>query len=95
MGTMNFVGPRPLVEWESQKSLGNYSKRFCVKPGITGLSQLSGRNSIDFNSRCEKDIEYIHRWSFGLDLLLLIKTPFSLLKTHTIYPNNEQYITKE
>ena len=86
MGTMNFVGPRPLVEWESQKSLENYSERFRVKPGITGLLQVSGRNSIDFNARCEKDIEYIHRWSLGLDLLIIIKTPFYLMKTSTIYP---------
>jgi len=93
IGTMNLVGPRPLVEWESQKSLENYSERFRVKPGITGLSQLSGRNSIDFNARCEKDIEYIHQWSLGLDFLLFIKTPLYLLKTHTIYPGHKQYTT--
>lgn len=94
VGTMNFVGPRPLIEWESQKCLENYSERFSIKPGLTGLSQLSGRNSIDFDMRCKKDIEYIHRWSLGLDLLLFLKTPFYLLKTHTIYPNNTKYTTQ-
>jgi undecaprenyl phosphate N,N'-diacetylbacillosamine 1-phosphate transferase len=89
-GTMSLVGPRPLVEWESQASLPQYAARFDVKPGITGLSQLSGRNTIDFNARCEKDIEYVNRWNLVLDLKLLLKTPFYIMRLEGIYPQFKQ-----
>ena len=89
IGTMCMVGPRPLVEWESQLSLQLFAERYFVKPGITGLSQLNGRNAIDFNKRCAFDIEYIRKQNIFLDLLLIIKTPIVLLKFQEIYPTQE------
>jgi lipopolysaccharide/colanic/teichoic acid biosynthesis glycosyltransferase len=86
VGTMSIVGPRPLVEWESQLALSNFAERYNVKPGITGLSQLSGRNTIDFNTRCALDVEYIRKRSTLFDLLLIIKTPYILITTAEIYP---------
>jgi lipopolysaccharide/colanic/teichoic acid biosynthesis glycosyltransferase len=86
-GTMSMVGPRPLVEWESQLSLPRFAERYRVKPGITGLSQLIARNTVDFDARCALDLEYVQKQSVLLDILLIIKTPFALLRSEGIYPN--------
>lgn len=93
LGSMSLVGPRPLVEWESQASLVRHAERFCVKPGITGLSQLSGRNALDFDSRLDKDVEYVHRWSLILDLQLLLRTPLHVVRTRGVYPGTKQGVT--
>jgi lipopolysaccharide/colanic/teichoic acid biosynthesis glycosyltransferase len=86
VGTMSLVGPRPLVEWESQSSLLRWAERYHVKPGITGSAQLSGRNAIDFDSRCALDVEYVRKHSNFLDLRLILKTPFMFLKSEGNYP---------
>jgi lipopolysaccharide/colanic/teichoic acid biosynthesis glycosyltransferase len=86
-GSMSLVGPRPLVEWESLQALDRFVDRFAVKPGITGWSQITVRNSVGFEERCEKDIEYALRCSLWFDLIILARTPFSLLRMNTIYPD--------
>jgi len=84
-GTMSLVGPRPLVEWESLASMATHHERFWVKPGITGLAQVSGRNAIDWNERLEKDVEYARGWSLAGDLAIILKTPVVLLRGDGIY----------
>jgi lipopolysaccharide/colanic/teichoic acid biosynthesis glycosyltransferase len=86
-GSMSLVGPRPLVEWESCQALEHFADRFNVKPGITGWCQITVRNSVDFNRRCEKDVEYARRFSVLFDLHILARTPFSLLRRDKIYPS--------
>lgn len=86
-GTMSLVGPRPLVEWESRECLPRFAERFQLPPGITGLSQVEVRNSVDFDARAAKDVEYARRWSVGLDLALLVRTPAALLRGDGIYPD--------
>jgi sugar transferase EpsL len=93
LGSMSLVGPRPLVEWESQASLARHAERFCAKPGITGLSQLSGRNSLGFDARLDKDVEYVRRWSFFLDLQLILRTPLHVVRTRDVYPEAQQGAT--
>jgi lipopolysaccharide/colanic/teichoic acid biosynthesis glycosyltransferase len=85
-GTMSIVGPRPLVEWESRDCLAGHAERFLVKPGITGLSQVDVRNSVDSLARLDKDVEYVRHWSLGLDLAIILKTPRTLLRGEGIYP---------
>jgi lipopolysaccharide/colanic/teichoic acid biosynthesis glycosyltransferase len=85
-GSMSLVGPRPLVEWESIQALERFTERFAVKPGITGWCQITVRNSVDFDGRCEKDVEYVHRFSLAFDFVILARTPFSLLRSDMIYP---------
>ena len=73
-GEMSLVGPRPdLVE-----QVANYSehdrRRLAVEPGITGWSQVNGRESIGWPERIEQDIWYIDHWSLGLDLKILLRT---------------------
>ena len=66
LGEMSFVGPRPLIlEWE-EKIRKNYFKRQSILPGITGLTQISGRNEINWDKKFELDLIYIDRKSFYL-----------------------------
>ena len=78
-GQMSFVGPRPLVKYESDL-YGEYSKkRNSVKPGITGLAQIQGRLDLSLQERLYWDIEYVEKKSFNYDLLIILKTVISVL----------------
>jgi UDP-galactose-lipid carrier transferase len=78
-GEMSLVGPRPIVEQEVQK-YGEYFEYFtAVKPGITGLWQVSGRNDIGYNDRVQLDVWYVRNWSIELDIQILIKTVLVVL----------------
>jgi len=72
-GEMSFVGPRPYIS-EEVKNINNINIIFKVKPGITGLWQVSGRNNLTFEERLEIDKWYIKNWSLWLDFVILIKT---------------------
>ena len=73
-GEMSLVGPRPIVEAEVHR-YGRFFEHYCmVKPGLTGLWQISGRNDTSYRERVELDVDYINRKSVSLDLMLMIKT---------------------
>jgi len=88
LGDMSVVGPRPHIEslsLEYQKDVDDYLKRHIVKPGITGLAQVSGyrgevQKRSDIKNRVRLDIFYIENWSFLLDLKIIIKTVFNVFK---------------
>lgn len=88
-GDMSFVGPRPL----RVRYLPYYSSeeqiRHQVKPGITGLAQISGRNAITWDSRLKMDAEYVKNLSFQLDLKILFFTAFKLFHTSETYFSDE------
>lgn len=73
-GVMSLVGPRPLPVSEEAGVKGIYKARELVKPGITCIWQVSGRNNIDFDRWMEMDIEYVRKQSTLFDLQLLIMT---------------------
>jgi lipopolysaccharide/colanic/teichoic acid biosynthesis glycosyltransferase len=73
-GQMSLVGPRPLLIRYLPYFTEKERKRFQVKPGITGLAQLSGRNQLSWNKRLELDCWYVENWSLLLDLKLLLLT---------------------
>jgi lipopolysaccharide/colanic/teichoic acid biosynthesis glycosyltransferase len=75
-GTMSLVGPRPALSWELELfgTLPRYRDRFTVKPGITGLWQVSGRGMLTMGEAVALDAGYAERRSFGLDLLILLRT---------------------
>jgi len=73
-GDMSFVGPRPPLPEEVEKYEGWQRRRLSMKPGITGLWQVSGRNQIDFDRWMKLDLEYIDNWSLWLDFKILLKT---------------------
>ena len=75
LGDMSLVGPRPMsLRDVSLFDKGVQRKRFSVRPGITGLWQVSGRSDLPFDRWIELDLNYIDKWSFGLDLKILMKT---------------------
>jgi exopolysaccharide biosynthesis polyprenyl glycosylphosphotransferase len=73
-GDMSFVGPRPPIPEEVEKYESWQRRRLSMRPGITGLWQVSGRNQIDFQRWMKLDLEYIDHWSLWLDFKILIKT---------------------
>ncbi|HHD77263.1 MAG TPA: hypothetical protein ENK97_00570 [Campylobacteraceae bacterium] len=73
-GKMSLVGPRPIIDAEIPK-YGEYFDYFtAVKPGITGLWQVSGRNDIPYDERVRLDVWYVRNWSMELDIMILVKT---------------------
>lgn len=73
-GDMSFVGPRPPLPEEVKQYEGWQRRRLSMKPGITGLWQVSGRNEIDFQDWIKLDLEYIDNWSLWLDFKIILKT---------------------
>ncbi len=85
-GQMNFVGPRPVI----QQEIDQYYKEdaayyFMVKPGITGLWQVSGRSDTDYDFRVATDKWYVSNWSLWLDIVILFKTVKTVLKREGAY----------
>ena len=75
VGSMTLIGPRPPVPSEVKYYKDKHLRRLSMKPGITGLWQVSGRNKIkDFEKWVKLDLEYIDNWSFSLDLKIAFKT---------------------
>lgn len=79
-GQMSFVGPRPLHKRYLPYYTSEESKRHAVKPGITGLAQISGRNLMEWDAKLAKDVEYIEKISFSIDVLILVKTIFKVFR---------------
>lgn len=76
-GDMSFIGPRPLLpQYVARYPNHVREKRHTVKPGITGLAQLNGADTLAWEERFKLDLEYIDQSSFLLDLQILVKTAF-------------------
>lgn len=73
-GDMSFVGPRPLLERYIPYYTAREATRQNVRPGLTGLAQVSGRNQLDWDKRLEMDAVYVERISFWLDVKIMAKT---------------------
>ena len=73
-GEMSLVGPRPVLPWEAELFEERYRRRFLVKPGISGLWQVSGRSRLTMREALELDIEYAARQSLALDLSIILRT---------------------
>ncbi len=85
-GEMSFVGPRPVVEDEIKKYYREYAEfYYMVKPGITGLWQISGRSDVDYDNRVKLDTWYVLNWSMWLDIMILFKTVSVVLKREGAY----------
>ena len=73
-GDMSFVGPRPLLVAYLELYNDEQKKRHLVRPGITGMAQINGRNAISWEEKFSYDVEYVEKISFLLDLQILLKT---------------------
>lgn len=78
-GEMSIVGPRPPLRYEVENYEPWQLGRLAVRPGITGLWQVSGRNRLSFAEMCELDLQYIRSWSLRSDLSIIVRTPWVML----------------
>jgi lipopolysaccharide/colanic/teichoic acid biosynthesis glycosyltransferase len=79
-GDMSLVGPRPPIPSEVASYHGGTGRRLSMRPGITCLWQISGRNEISFDEWVKLDLLYIDSWSLGLDLSILARTPVAVFQ---------------
>ncbi|MBI4433366.1 sugar transferase [Candidatus Uhrbacteria bacterium] len=84
-GTMSLVGPRPHLPEEVAAYAAHHRMVLAVPPGITGLAQVSGRADLDFEEEVQLDTYYVEHWSPALDLVVLIRTPFAIVRTRGAY----------
>lgn len=79
MGYISLIGPRPHLPEEVAMYKPEHRKVLTIKPGITGMAQISGRANLDFDDEVRLDMYYIENWSPWLDLVILLKTPIAVL----------------
>ncbi len=84
-GDLSLVGPRMLAQLELEKFGPYREKILSVKPGLAGLWVASGRQNVEFDSRLRLELEYVDRWSLSLDLWLLIKTFWVMIRAVGAY----------
>ena len=84
-GTMSLVGPRPPLPVEVARYDTSVSRRLLVKPGLTGLWQISGRSDLSWEESVRLDLRYVENWSLALDLLILWKTGRAVLSRSGAY----------
>ncbi len=78
-GDMSLVGPRPPIPFEVELYGTRELQRLTVRPGITGLWQVSGRSNLDFQTMIELDLAYIAGWSLLNDIRILLRTPWAVI----------------
>lgn len=84
LGNMSFIGPRPLLPRYLPYYTDRERIRHTVRPGITGLSQVNGRNKMDWNSRLEMDVQYVENMSFIGDIEIVFKTILNVIQKKDI-----------
>jgi exopolysaccharide biosynthesis polyprenyl glycosylphosphotransferase len=84
-GEMSLVGPRPSVLYELENYKDWHMRRLAIRPGITGLWQVSGRSRLSFDQMVELDIHYIENWSLWLDIVILAKTLPAVINVDRAY----------
>lgn len=85
LGDMSIVGPRPALPSQVKEFSNEDFDKLLVKPGLTGWTQINGRNSLPYKRRVEMDSWYGRNWSLFLDFQILFKTLFVLFKQEGIY----------
>ena len=73
-GDMSIIGPRPTLQYQVDRYEEHQRLRLCVRPGLTGLAQVSGRNALSWSDRIEFDVEYVQQQSLWLDVKILLRT---------------------
>ncbi len=85
LGHMSLVGPRPPLPLEVSQYEGDVQRRLLVKPGLTGLWQISGRSDLSWEESVSLDLRYVENWSLALDLMILWKTFAAVVKRDGAY----------
>jgi lipopolysaccharide/colanic/teichoic acid biosynthesis glycosyltransferase len=84
-GSMSLVGPRPPVPSEAESFGDDARRRLLVKPGMTGLWQVSGRSDLSWEESVRLDLYYVENWSVAMDVMLLWKTVGAVLRARGAY----------
>lgn len=93
-GDMSFVGPRPLLVEYLSLYTPDETKRHLVRPGITGLAQVSGRNNLRWEDRFDFDLIYVNNVSFSLDAKILLRTVVAVFSRKDISANGQATMSK-
>lgn len=93
-GDMSLIGPRPLLVEYLPLYNKEQKRRHEVKPGITGLAQINGRNAISWKKKFEYDVEYVNTFSFFLDFKIFFKTFLKVFKSEGINKEGQATTTK-
>lgn len=83
-GDISLVGPRPHMTMETAKYETHHKKVLTIKPGITGLAQISGRSDLSFEEEVKLDTYYIENWSMILDFSILARTPWAVVRSRKV-----------
>jgi len=84
-GSMSLVGPRPPLPDEVERYRAHVRRRLLVKPGLTGLWQVSGRSDLSWDESVRLDLYYVENWSLALDLAIIARTVRAVLRSHGAY----------
>lgn len=98
VGDMSLVGPRPLLLRYNDSYSQRESQRFELLPGLTGWAQINGRNTVAWDERLELDVHYVEKCSLALDLTILFRTVFKVLRRENVHVNTdlvETYLDEE
>ena len=87
---MSIIGPRPTLRYQVDKYNEYQMGRLKMRPGVTGLAQVNGRNSLPWSKRIEYDIEYVNNYSLWLDLKIMIKTVKVVLTAEGVYGERDE-----
>lgn len=90
-GQMSLVGPRLALPYQLQYYSTRNAERLRVRPGLTGWSQVTGRNLLSWPERLEKDVLYVENFSLALDLGILLRTPIAFLSGEGLYAARDKF----
>ena len=83
-GDMSLIGPRPLLVQYLDRYTPHQARRHEVRPGMTGLAQVSGRNAITWERKLDLDVEYVDRCSLKMDLMVALRTVGQVVRRHGV-----------
>ncbi|NLK22322.1 MAG: sugar transferase [Epulopiscium sp.] len=89
-GDMSIIGPRPTLRYQVEKYTPHQMQRLKMRPGVTGLAQVRGRNSLPWDKRIEYDVEYINNYSLWLDFKIVLKTIKVVLTAEGVYGKRDE-----
>lgn len=90
-GEMSIIGPRPTLMYQVKEYDDFQKRRLLMKPGITGLAQVNGRNSLTWPERIKYDVKYVDNYSLWLDIKIFFKTIIVVFKKEGVYSGKENF----
>jgi exopolysaccharide biosynthesis polyprenyl glycosylphosphotransferase len=85
LGQMSLVGPRPPLPGEVERYPADMRRRLAVKPGMTGLWQVSGRSDLSWEEAIRLDLDYVENWSLTVDMVILLRTALAVMRGSGAY----------